>query len=105
MHVTRQRRQPSGARPGPSWLTRRRTRAVVAGTLAFAVAGAGAAYASTAVFGQNKVGTQYADGLQVSSNQIIKPVGDRLVTQLGKFMASAVSPTAGSSPPAAPTRT
>jgi len=91
MQVTRQRQALPGARLRP-WLTHRRTRAVVAGTLAFAVAGAGAAYASTATFGQNKVGTEYAGGLQVSSDQIIKPVGDRLVTELGKFMASSVSP-------------
>jgi YVTN family beta-propeller protein len=57
-----------------------------------AVAGTGAAYASTAIFGQNKVGSEGAAGLQVSSDQIIKPIGDRLVTELGKFMGSAVSP-------------
>ncbi|MGI8521816.1 MAG: hypothetical protein ACR2K3_00690 [Nocardioides sp.] len=92
MQVTRQRRQPSGARRGPSWLVHGRARAVVAGTLAFAVAGTGAAYASTAIFGHNQVGTQYADGLQVSDDQLLQPVGDRLVTELGKFMASSVSP-------------
>src|SRR5262249_20441905 len=53
---------------------------------------AGLAYATTKVFGDNQVGTQYANGIQVSDDQIIKPLGDRLVTQLGKFMGSTVSP-------------
>ncbi|HZC71570.1 MAG TPA: phosphoesterase [Jatrophihabitans sp.] len=50
------------------------------------------AYASTAVFGDNQVGTEYANGIQVSSDQIIKPIGDRLLTKYGKFMGSTVSP-------------
>ena len=49
-------------------------------------------YASTVGFGENRVGTEYADGIQVSSNQIIKPIGDRLLTELGKFMGSTTSP-------------
>ena len=56
------------------------------------LAGAGLTYASTVGFGHNQVGTQYAGGLQVSDDQVIKPVGDRLLTQSGKFMGSAVSP-------------
>ena len=91
MHVTRQRHAVHRTRLRPS-SARRTARAVVAGTLAVTVAGAGAAYASTGVFGQNKVGTEYPGGLQVSSDQLLKPVGDRLVTELGKFMASSVSP-------------
>jgi YVTN family beta-propeller protein len=51
-----------------------------------------AAYGSTLGFGDNQVGTQYPNGLQVSDDQIIKPIGDELVTQLGKFMGSTVSP-------------
>jgi YVTN family beta-propeller protein len=50
------------------------------------------AYASTEGFGQNQVGTEYANGIQVSGDQIIKPLGDRLLTQFGKFMGSTVSP-------------
>ena len=50
------------------------------------------AYARTEVFGQNQVGTEYADGMQVSGDQIIKPLGERLLTQVGKFMGSTVSP-------------
>ena len=56
------------------------------------LAGAGATYASTVGFGDNQVGTQYAKGIQVSDDQIIKPLGDRLLTQFGKFMGSTVSP-------------
>ncbi|HET7048528.1 MAG TPA: alkaline phosphatase family protein [Solirubrobacteraceae bacterium] len=44
------------------------------------------------MFGDNQVGTQYANGIQVSDDQIIKPLGDRLLTQFGKFMGSTVSP-------------
>lgn len=43
-------------------------------------------------WGTRTVGTEYSDGLQVSDNQVIKPIGDRLVTEHGKFMGSAVSP-------------
>ena len=51
-----------------------------------------AAYGSTVGFGDNQVGTQYPNGIQVSDDQIIKPIGDRLLTQIGKFMGSTVSP-------------
>ena len=44
------------------------------------------------MFGHNQVGTEYANGIQVSGNQIIKPLGDRLMTPYGKFMGSTVSP-------------
>ena len=50
------------------------------------------AYASTVGFGDNQVGTQYKNGIQVSDDQIINPIGDRLLTQFGKFMSSTVSP-------------
>jgi YVTN family beta-propeller protein len=48
--------------------------------------------ATTRIFGDNQVGTQYPNGLQVSDDQIIKPIGDRLMTPFGKFMGSSVSP-------------
>jgi len=72
----------------------RRGRLIVAGAAAIAIAGTGSglAYGSTLVFGHNRVGTQYANGIQVSDDQIIKPIGDRLMTQFGKFMGSTVSP-------------
>jgi YVTN family beta-propeller protein len=65
---------------------------VAVGATTVVLAGAGLAYASTQVFGHNQVGTTYANGIQVSDDQIIKPLGDRLVTQFGKFMGSTVSP-------------
>jgi YVTN family beta-propeller protein len=43
-------------------------------------------------FGSNQVGTQYPNGLQVSADQMIQPLGQRSLTQFGKFMASTVSP-------------
>ena len=52
----------------------------------------GMAFGTTVVFGDNQVGTQYPNGIQVSDDQIIKPIGDRLLTQIGKFMGSTVSP-------------
>jgi YVTN family beta-propeller protein len=57
-----------------------------------ALAGAGTAYATTKAFGHNRVGTEYPQGLQISDDQILKPLGERLVTQFGKFMGSTVSP-------------
>src|SRR5215472_9735251 len=93
MQVTRQRRKVSRVRLGlPSWAGRR-LRIAVAGTAAILAVGGGmTAYASTVGFGNNQVGTQYANGIQVSDDQIINPIGDRLLTQFGKFMGSTVSP-------------
>ena len=69
-----------------------RPRVVAVGAAAVVLAGAGVTYASTEVFGHNQVGTEYANGIQVSDDQIIKPLGERLLTQTGKFMGSTVSP-------------
>src|SRR4051795_6858698 len=71
---------------------RRPARLLLVGLAAAVVAGGGGAYASTAVFGDHRVGTQYATGLQISSDQVIKPLGERLVSKYGKFIGSAVSP-------------
>ena len=87
MHVTRQR-----VPDRPTLSRRRGFRLAVAATTALVVAGGGVAYASTTVFDHNQVGTQYANGLQVSADQVISPLGDRLMTPYGKFMASTVSP-------------
>ena len=92
MHVTRQRRKVPQGRTGLRGPAGRRMRIIAAGTAATLVAGAGMAYASTEVFGHNQVGTQYKNGLQVSDDQIIKPLGQRLLTKFGKFMGSTVSP-------------
>jgi YVTN family beta-propeller protein len=92
LQVRRQPRRASRGRLGVFGRTGRRPRVVALGATAVVLAGAGVAYASTVGFGQNQVGTEYANGIQVSGNQIIKPLGDRLLTQTGKFMGSTVSP-------------
>src|SRR5262245_2566274 len=81
--VTRRRRSSSG-RLGP--------RVIAVGAAAGVLAVAGVAFAATGGFGHNQVGTEDADGLQVSDNQILKPIGERLMTQTGKFMGSTTSP-------------
>jgi YVTN family beta-propeller protein len=90
--VTRRRRRVSTSRLGVLAATGRRRRFVAVGATVVALVGAGATYASTVGFGQNEVGTEYANGIQISSDQIIKPIGARLLTQFGKFMGSTVSP-------------
>ena len=92
LRVTRQRRRVSRDRLGVFGRASHRLRIVALGATALVLAGAGVTYASTKVFGHNQVGTQYANGIQVSDDQIIKPLGDRLLTQFGKFMGSTVSP-------------
>jgi YVTN family beta-propeller protein len=89
--VTRRRRQASRSRLGVLGRAGRRRRIIAAGATAVVLAGAGVTYAATGS-DQNQVGTEYANGIQVSDNQIIKPLGDRLLTQFGKFMGSTVSP-------------
>ncbi|MEU9888711.1 bifunctional YncE family protein/alkaline phosphatase family protein [Sphaerisporangium sp. NPDC051011] len=91
MHVKRQRVPKSrlGLLDGR---ISRRIRVVAAGTVAIAVAGGGIAYASTEVFGTNLVGSTYESGLQLASDQIIKPIGERLLVDNGKLLASTVSP-------------
>jgi YVTN family beta-propeller protein len=92
MQVTRQRRRGSRAHLGVFGETGRRRRVVAVATTVVVLIGAGITYASTDGFGRNQVGTEYADGIQVSDDQIIKPLGDRALTQFGKFMGSTVSP-------------
>ena len=97
LHVTRRRRRVSRVRPGVFGGANHRLRFVALGATVVVLAGAGVTYASTAgftdnPFGDNQVGATYANGLQVSDNQYLKPIGDRLVTQLGKIMGSTVSP-------------
>jgi hypothetical protein len=92
MQVTRQRRRVSKVRLGVFNGAAHRLRNVAIATTIVVFAGAGLAYASTGGFGNNQVGTEYANGIQVSDNQIIKPLGDRLLTQFGKFMGSTISP-------------
>jgi YVTN family beta-propeller protein len=71
-----------------------KVRAVTAGAAAAAlvVAGTGIAIATTNGFGTDQVGQTVRNGLVVSDDQLINPIGDRLLTQFGKFMGSTVSP-------------
>ena len=75
----------------PRSLLRKRALGAIAGSLALAVTG-GVAYGTTVGFDEHLVGQQYADGTQISSNQVIQPLGERLTTPYGKFMGSTVSP-------------
>ncbi|GAB2572177.1 alkaline phosphatase family protein [Microlunatus antarcticus] len=90
MQVVRRRR--SRTAPPLRLFQRRTARVAVIGLATLAVAGTGAAQASTTGFGSNQVGSTSAAGLQISSDQVTKPVGQRLLTKYGKFMGSAVSP-------------
>jgi YVTN family beta-propeller protein len=85
VQVTRQRRRVSRAFGA-------RRAIIAAGVTAVVLVGAGVTYATTEVFGHNQVGTEYSNGIQVSDDQIVKPIGERLLTQFGKFMGSTVSP-------------
>ena len=90
MQVARQRRHSTGAAPEQA-RTNRRLRIALAGTAVLTIACGGIASAATDVFGNHTVGTEYANGLQVSDNQVIKPLGSRVMTEYGKFMGSTVS--------------
>ncbi|MEV6865250.1 alkaline phosphatase family protein [Streptosporangium subroseum] len=91
MHVTRQRVEKD--RPGLfSGPTGRRIHLLAAATTALVVAGGGIAYASTAMFGTDQVGQTTKNGLVVSSDQYINPIGERLVINNGKIMSSSISP-------------
>ncbi|WP_238174002.1 alkaline phosphatase family protein [Kribbella kalugense] len=65
---------------------------LTAGTTALAVTLAGTAVASTTGFGHDQVGQVTDKGEVISSDQYLKPIGDRLVLQDGKIMSSTVSP-------------
>jgi hypothetical protein len=66
---------------------------VAAGAVAAVVAtGAIPASASTVGFGTDQVGQTTRRGMVVSADQVIDPIGERLVLDNGKIMSSAVSP-------------
>src|SRR5215475_12544042 len=93
VQVTRRRRPDSRGRLTVFGLTGNRLRIVAVGVaISLALVAAGVTYASTEGFGNNQVGTTYPNGIQVSDDQMIKPLGDRLLTPWGKFMGSTVSP-------------
>ncbi|MGH2887322.1 MAG: hypothetical protein ACRDPA_32270, partial [Solirubrobacteraceae bacterium] len=77
LQVTRQRRRVSRARLRGLGAARHRIRNVALGATTVVLVGAGLAFATTRVFDDNQVGTQYANGLQISSDQVLKPLGDR----------------------------
>ena len=90
MQVTRKRRAVGKLR-----LPAGRNARIVMATSAAALlllTGTGIAYASTAIFGDDQVGTTVSQGLVVSDNQIVNPHGTRLVIPQGKIMGSVISP-------------
>ncbi len=93
MQVTR-RRRPAGKTHGlPAGQRGRRglTKAGVA-SIALVFTGASIGSASTQQLGTQHVGQLTDQGRVVSSDQYINPIGERLVVNQGKIMASAVSP-------------
>ncbi|MFL6125555.1 bifunctional YncE family protein/alkaline phosphatase family protein [Actinophytocola sp.] len=93
MQVTRRRRDVEkrrllGVRGG----RRLRLATTATATVALVAVGSGVGSASTLRFGTDQVGQTTGQGQVVSDDQYIKPVGDRLVVNNGKIMASTVSP-------------
>ena len=93
MQVKRHRRR-DGKSPLPRRLSGRKLRLATAGgtVAALVLTGTGIAVGSTVGFGTHQVGQTTGKGLVVSDDQVLKPLGQRLETQLGKFMGSTVSP-------------
>ncbi len=93
MQVQRHRRR-DGKPPLPRRFggLRVRTVAVVSAAAVLALTGTGIAVGSTIGFGHEQVGQTTGKGLVVSDDQVLKPLGQRLETQFGKFMGSTVSP-------------
>ncbi|WP_456061903.1 phosphoesterase [Amycolatopsis panacis] len=60
--------------------------------IALVVTGTGIGVAQTNLFGTDQVGQNTDNGLVASSDQYLKPYGDRMVLQNGKIMSSALSP-------------
>jgi 40-residue YVTN family beta-propeller repeat len=86
------RRRQSRLHSLTSFAKGHRALAITATGCALALLGGGIASASTIAFGSEQVGSQYKNGEQIASNQMIRPIGDRLMTPFGKLMGSAVSP-------------
>ena len=94
MQVTRRRRHVEKNHSGLlSGQIRRRLPLVTVGITAVIVAtGTGIGFAQTHQFGTDQVGQTTDQGLVVSSDQYINPIGERLVINNGKIMSSSVSP-------------
>ncbi|MGN6162170.1 MAG: bifunctional YncE family protein/alkaline phosphatase family protein [Marmoricola sp.] len=74
-------------------VTQRRRGIVAAASAGVILTTSGVAVASTLGFGNHTVGSTNPDGsIQISSDQVIKPFGERMLTPFGKFMGSTVSP-------------
>ena len=85
-------RGQSAVRRLSSLIKKNRIIAVIAAGCALALLGGGVATASTLAFGDQQVGGQYRGGEQIASNQLIQPIGDRLMTPFGKLIGSVISP-------------
>lgn len=92
MHGNTPRRKRSGPRRFSSLTTGQRVLAITATGCALALLGGGIATASTLAFGNQLVGSTSANGEQIASNQVIQPIGSRVMTPFGKLMGSTVSP-------------
>jgi len=95
MQVTRQRRRVQKDRSGIlGRFGSRRMRFATAGvaSLALVAGGTGIGLASTQGFGTQHVRDTTKNGLVLSDDQYLKPLGDQLVINDGKLMASSVSP-------------
>ncbi|NEN04597.1 phosphoesterase [Diaminobutyricibacter tongyongensis] len=92
MHNKSPRPKPSGLDRISALVKGHRVLAITAGGCALALLGGGIATASTIAASNQQVGGQYAGGEQISSNQTIQPIGDRVMTPFGKLMGSVVSP-------------
>ncbi|KDN24006.1 bifunctional YncE family protein/alkaline phosphatase family protein [Amycolatopsis rifamycinica] len=92
MQVARRRR-----RAGTAGRAAHRVRFATAAsiTLVLVATGTGAGVASTRPFGEDQVGQVTENGRVVAADQYLDPIGERLVVDNGKIMASAVSPDGG----------
>jgi len=95
MQVTRQRRRVEKDHSGLlGRFGSRRMRLATAGvaSVALVAVGTGVGLASTQGFGTQHVRDTTKNGLVLSDDQYLKPLGDQLVINDGKLMASSVSP-------------
>jgi YVTN family beta-propeller protein len=92
MQVTRNRKRADQDRLRFLGRFRGRVAKTSAISLAIVAAGSGIGFASTQAFGTDQVGQTTDRGLVVSSDQYLKPIGERLVINDGKIMSSTVSP-------------
>jgi YVTN family beta-propeller protein len=92
MQVTRRRRRVEGDQSGRRRIGRRIPLVTAATTAVVVATGTGIAFAQTHQFGTDQVGQTTEQGLVVSDDQYVNPIGKRLVINNGKIMSSSVSP-------------